>query len=66
LSAFFNEHVVDVVADADRYAALGIGFPGGIVLEGSTGCGKTFAVERLIDHLGSPSFSVEASSIASP
>jgi cell division protease FtsH len=66
LSAFFNEHVVDVVADADRYAALGIGFPGGIVLEGPTGCGKTFAVERLVEHLGWPSFSVEASSIASP
>lgn len=66
LSDFFNEHVVDIVADEVRYAALGIGFPGGIILEGPTGCGKTFAVERLIEHLGWSSFAVEASSIASP
>ena len=66
LSEFFNEHVVDIVANEARYAALGIGFPGGIILEGPTGCGKTFAVERLIEHLGWPSFSIDASSIASP
>ncbi len=66
LSAFFNEHVVDIVADEDRYAAMGIGFPGGIVLEGPTGCGKTYAVERLVEHLGWPSYSIEASSVASP
>lgn len=66
LSAFFNEHVVDIVADEERYAAMGIGFPGGIILEGPTGCGKTYAVERLVEHLGWPSFSIEASSVASP
>lgn len=66
LAEFFNEHVVEIVADEERYAALGIGFPGGIVLEGPTGCGKTFAVERLIEHLGWPSFKIEASSVASP
>lgn len=66
LSAFFNEHVVEIIADEERYAALGIGFPGGIILEGPTGCGKTFAVERLIEHLGWPSFSIDASSVASP
>ncbi len=66
LSDFFNEHVIDVVTDEERYASLGIGFPGGVVLEGPTGCGKTFAVERLIEHLGWPSFPIEASSIASP
>jgi cell division protease FtsH len=66
LSDFFNEHVIEVVADEVRYAALGIGFPGGIILEGPTGCGKTFAVERLVEHLGWASFSIEASSVASP
>lgn len=66
LADFFNEHVIDIVADEERYTALGIGFPGGIILEGPTGCGKTFAVERLIEHLGWPSFNIEASSVASP
>ena len=66
LADFFNEHVIDVVADEERYTALGIGFPGGVILEGPTGCGKTFAVERLIEHLGWPSFNIEASSVASP
>lgn len=55
-----------IVADEERYAAMGIGFPGGIILEGPTGCGKTYAVERLAEHLGWPSFSIEASSVASP
>lgn len=66
LSEFFNEHVVEIIADEERYAALGIGFPGGIILEGPTGCGKTFAVEKLIEHLGWASFSIDASSVASP
>lgn len=66
LTDFFNEHIVDIVADEERYAALGIGFPGSVILEGPTGCGKTFAVERLIEHLGWPSFQIEASTIASP
>ncbi|GMM92499.1 ATP-binding protein [Qipengyuania sp. MTN3-11] len=66
LARFFNEHVIEIVEDANRYAALGIEFPGGIILEGPTGCGKTFAVERLIEHLGWASYHVEASSVASP
>lgn len=66
LAAFFNEHVVDIVLHRERYAALGIGFPAAIVLHGPPGCGKTFAVERLVDFLGWPSFQVEASSVASP
>ncbi len=66
LADFFNEHVIEIVSDPDRYSALGISFPGGIILEGPTGCGKTFAVERLVEHLGWPSFNVEASSVASP
>lgn len=66
LEAFFNEHVVDIIRNQDRYKAFGIGFPSAVVLHGPPGCGKTFAVDRLIDFLGWPSFRIEASSIASP
>lgn len=66
LEAFFNEHVVDIVRHKERYQALGIGFPSAIVLHGPPGCGKTFAVEQLVDYLGWPSFQIDASSVASP
>ena len=66
LAAFFNEHIVDIVQHRDRYKALGIDFPSAVVLHGPPGCGKTFAVERLIDFLGWPSFQIDASSVASP
>jgi hypothetical protein len=66
LAAFFNEHVVDIVVHRDRYKALGIDFPSGVVLHGPPGCGKTFAVDRLVDFLGWPSFQIDASSVASP
>ena len=66
LESFFNEHVVDIVRNKERYAALGIGFPSAIVLHGPPGCGKTFAVEQLIEYLGWPSFQIDASSVASP
>jgi len=66
LAAFFNEHIVDIIQNRDRYKALGIDFPSAVVLHGPPGCGKTFAVERLIDFLGWPSFEIDASSVASP
>lgn len=66
LAGFFNEHVVDIVQNRERYAALGIGFPSAVILHGPPGCGKTFAVERLVDFLGWPSFQIDASSVASP
>lgn len=66
LATFFNEHVVDIIQNRDRYKALGIDFPSAVVLHGPPGCGKTFAVERLIDFLGWPSFEIDASSVASP
>lgn len=66
LEEFFNDHVVDVVQNRQHYETLGLGNPPAIVLEGPPGCGKTVAVERLVDFLGWPQFSVEANSIGSP
>ena len=66
LEQFINEHVVDIIENEARYNVLGIEFPSAIILHGPPGCGKTFAVERLIDYLGWPSFQIEASSVASP
>jgi len=66
LAEFFNEHIVDIVQNRDRYKALGIEFPSAVVLHGPPGCGKTFAVDRLVDFLGWPRFQIDASSVASP
>lgn len=66
LESFFNEHVIDIVRHKERYQALGIGFPSAMVLHGPPGCGKTFAVEHLVEYLGWPSFQIDASSVASP
>jgi SpoVK/Ycf46/Vps4 family AAA+-type ATPase len=66
LAAFFNEHIVDIILHRDRYKALGIDFPAAVILHGPPGCGKTFAVDRLVDFLGWPSYQVDASSVASP
>ena len=66
LEEFFNEHVIDIILHKERYAALSVGFPSAVVLHGPPGCGKTFAVEQLVEYLGWPSFKIDASSIASP
>lgn len=66
LAAFVNEHIVDIILHRDRYKALGIEFPSAVILHGPPGCGKTFAVDRLVDFLGWPSFQIDASSVASP
>jgi hypothetical protein len=66
LEEFFNEHVVDIIHNKERYKALGVGFPSAVVLHGPPGCGKTFAVEQLVEYLGWPSFQIDASSVASP
>ncbi len=66
LEAFFNEHIIDIIENADRYKALGIDFPTAIVLHGPPGCGKTFAVERLVECLDWPIFYVDSNSVGSP
>lgn len=66
LAAFFNEHIIDILLNRDRYKTFGIDFPSAVILYGPPGTGKTFAVERLVDFLGWPSFQIDASSVASP
>ena len=66
LEAFFNEHVIDIIENAERYRALGIEFPTAIVLHGPPGCGKTFAVERLAEYLDWPIFHIDSNSVSSP
>lgn len=66
LEAFFREHIIDILVNSARYKALGIEFPSAVVLHGPPGCGKTFAVERLVEHLGWPCYQIDSSSVASP
>ncbi len=66
LEKFFNEHVIDIILNPTRYAVMGIDFPSAIVLYGPPGCGKTYAVERLVDFLGWPSYSIDSGSVGSP
>lgn len=66
LEEFFNEHVIDIIFNADKYQALGIDFPSAIVLHGPPGCGKTYAVERLVEFIDWPSYSIDSNSVGSP
>lgn len=66
LEEFFNEHVIDIIFNAEKYQALGIDFPSAIVLHGPPGCGKTFAVERLVEFIDWPSYSIDSGSVGSP
>ncbi len=66
LEEFFNEHVIDIIFNARKYQDLGIEFPSAIVLHGPPGCGKTFAVERLVEFIDWPSYSIDSSSVGSP
>lgn len=66
LESFFREHVIDIIEHAGRYKALGIEFPSPIALYGPPGSGKTFAVERVVEYLGWPCFTIDSSTIGSP
>lgn len=66
LESFFREHVIDIVQQRERYRTLGIDAPSAIVLHGPPGCGKTFAVERLVDFLAWPLFQVASGTVGSP
>lgn len=66
IEKFFNEHIINILREPERYKRLGIDFPSSIILYGPPGCGKTFAVDKLVEYLKLPKFEINASSIASP
>lgn len=66
LEAFLREHIIDVVENAAHYEALGIDFPSSVVLHGPPGCGKTFAVQRMTEHLDWPMYTIDSGSVGSP
>ena len=66
LEKLFNEHVVEIVRDPERYKSFGIDFPTAIAIHGPPGCGKTFAVDRLVEFLDWPVFTIDSNSIGSP
>jgi len=66
LEKFFNEHIISILNEPERYAKLGIEFPSSVILYGPTGCGKTYAVDRLIEFIELPRFEINSASVASP
>lgn len=66
LEKFFNEHIINILDEPERYARLGIDFPSSVILYGPPGCGKTYAVDRLVEYLGLPKFEINSATIASP
>lgn len=66
LEKLFKEHVIDIVRNPERYKEFGIGFPTAIALHGPPGCGKTYAVEKLVEFLDWPVFTIDSNTIGSP
>lgn len=66
LESFLNDNVIDIVFNEEKYKRMGIDFPAAIILHGPPGCGKTYAVERLIEFMDWPSYSINSGSIGSP
>lgn len=66
LEDFFNEHVIDIIFNPEKYQVLGVEFPSAIVLHGPPGCGKTFAVDKLVEFIDWPNYSIDSNSVGSP
>lgn len=66
LELFFREHIIDIIENPEQYSALGIDFPSAVILHGPPGCGKTYAVDKLVEYIDWPIFSIDSSSIGSP
>jgi hypothetical protein len=66
LQKFFNDYIVDVILSPDKYKKLGIDFPAAAILHGPPGCGKTYAVDRLVEFIEWPVNYINSSSVASP
>lgn len=65
LEKFFNENIIDIVRNEEKYKKMGINFPGAIILYGPPGCGKTFAIDRLCDFLGWERYDINSGTIGS-
>lgn len=65
LEDFFNDHIVDIIANEEKYKRMGIEFPAAVILYGPPGCGKTFAAEKLAEFLGWPCYTIDSGSIGS-
>lgn len=66
LEKFFNERIIDIVQNPESYEKLGISFPSATILYGPPGCGKTYAVERLVEFLNWPCYIIDSKTIGSP
>lgn len=65
LERFFNDNIIDIVLNQEQYSRMGISHPGATILYGPPGCGKTYAIERLVEYLGWKRFDIDSSTIAS-
>ncbi|MCK1668980.1 ATP-binding protein [Bradyrhizobium sp. 153] len=66
LEAFFREYVLEPSADPERYQALRVQLPNGILLYGPPGSGKTHAVDTLVAALRRPTFRLDLGEVGSP
>ncbi len=65
LERLLQEQVLDVLHRPAEYARLGVPAPGGVLLAGPPGCGKSFAAGRLAAFLGWPLHEVSVASVGS-
>jgi hypothetical protein len=66
LERFFREYILEPSLDRERYAALGVKRPNGVLLYGPPGSGKSYAVGKLRAALGWASFEVDLGAMGSP
>ncbi|WP_089138974.1 ATP-binding protein [Vibrio rumoiensis] len=66
LQQFLIDHVIDIIENPIFYDKLDIDFPTPFILYGPPGCGKTYAIEQLINYLSLPCFYIESSTVGSP
>lgn len=66
LETFFQDYIIDIVQHPEDYKKMGIDFPSAFILQGPPGCGKTFAVEKLVEYLDWPCFTLDSGNVGSP
>jgi cell division protease FtsH len=66
LEKLFREYVIDYFRDRERYQAMGVKPPGGILLHGPPGSGKSFAAKKLAEYLGWSIFEIDIGRVGSP